>query len=334
MKSKNLILLVGFIVSTNCFADCPWLPLRRVDEIFPDQAPWSMVDERPGRCKFVSDLRRTLGGLLAVNQIVEGSAKQAEEYVRSLGEGMAEDGAYRVTPEPTLGKAGIAVWPGKASDNSMLYLAGHQKNIVVMTNLTFPDGIDAAALAKARDLTKTVFTLDTGGGLQLPQVKPLSPEEKKREQQEREQARRARHAEADRIAARLAAWQDEGGGVLVDKQTGLHWTQSDNGKDVEQAQAIKYCERLELQGGKWRLPSADELAALYVWTEDQRIPCGSATCYASNLFHLTSYWFWSATGESATKAWHVDLSTGPGNSAKDDHFPPNFERYHRALCVR
>ena len=336
MKSKLLILAGCLALSPICFADCTWLPESQMNEIFPDKAPWSTLDVRQGRCKFLTDQSRAPIGSFAINQIVESSAKEAEDYVRSLGQGMAEGGSYRVKPEPALGKAGIAVWPGKVSDNSNLILAGHEKNIVVMTTVMFPGGIDAETEAKARDLTKKVFTLDTGGGLQLPKVKPLSPEEAKREKREEAEAQREKRAEDERVTARLAAWTDAGGGVLLDKQTGLQWTQSDNGKDVEQPQAIRYCEHLDLKGGKWRLPSEDELVALYVWTEDQRIPCRSGQgpeCFVSNLFHLTSNYFWSATSESATKAFHMDLSDGPGN----DHrvaWPPNFSKYHRALCVR
>lgn len=337
MKSNLLVLAACLAVSTTCFADCPWLPVSRMDEIFPDKAPWSMLDVRQGRCKFLTDESQAPIGSFAINQIVESSAKEAEEYVRSLGEGMAEGGSYRVKPEPALGKAGIAVWPGKASDNSMLTLAGHEKNIVVMTNITFPRGIDAATQAKAIELTKKVFALDTGGGLQLPKVKALSPEEKKREKREREEARSAQRAEAQRVTDRLAAWTDAGGGVLLDKQTGLQWTQSDNGKDIEQPQAINYCGHLDLQGGKWRLPSEDELVALYVFTDDddQRVPCGGRDnlCFASKSFHLTSNYFWSATSDGATKAFHMELDDGPGNNHRVA-YPPNFSKYHRALCVR
>ena len=35
----------------------------------------------------------------------------------------------------------------------------------------------------------------------------------------------------DHVEARLAVWTDAGGGILLDKQTGLQWTQSENGKD-------------------------------------------------------------------------------------------------------
>ena len=181
MKLKLLILTACLAASSSCFADCPWLPQSRMDEIFPDKAPWSMLDVRQGRCKFLTDQSRAPIGSFAINQIVKASAKEAESYVRSLSKGMNESGSYRVKPETTLGKAGIAVWPVDALDNSMLLLAGHEKNIVVMTTVMFQDGIDAATESKARDLTKKIFTLDTGGGLQMPSLKPQSAEEAKRQ---------------------------------------------------------------------------------------------------------------------------------------------------------
>lgn len=328
MNSRSIVLVACLTVSTTVLADCPFLPESRMDKLFPDQAPWSTLDARQGRCKFLTDQSRAPIGSLAVNQIVEVSPKEAEDYVRSLGKGMTE-GGYRVESVPALGAAGIAVRPGKASENGMLTLAGHSKNIVVMTNITFGHGVDAATQAKAVDLTREMFAADTGGGLVLPKVKPPTAEEKRAQEEED----RAAKAEAERAAKRLAAFTDAGGGVLLDKVTGLQWTQADNGKDIAQAQAVAYCEHLDLQGGHWRLPSEDELLALYVETDDDTVSCGDHQCYASKLFRLTNNYFWSATSESPTKFFHMELDDGPGNDHRVALHPGN-SRNHRALCAR
>src|SRR6185437_4412348 len=56
---------------------------------------------------------------------------------------------------------------------------------------------------------------------------------------------------------------DRGGGVLEQVSSGLQWTQADNGRDINWENARKYCEELPLAGGKWRMPSIDELHNLY-----------------------------------------------------------------------
>lgn len=50
-----------------------------------------------------------------------------------------------------------------------------------------------------------------------------------------------------------------GGGVVVDSETSLQWTQSDNGHDIDWPGANSYCQQ---RAGGWRLPSSNELGAL------------------------------------------------------------------------
>ena len=83
----------------------------------------------------------------------------------------------------------------------------------------------------------------------------------------------------------------------------------------------------------WRLPSVDELGALYISPDLDGPSCGTAgqRCHTSDLFHLSSYWFWSATPDSGGKSWHDDLSGGPHHR---ELWVADFSKYHRALCVR
>jgi len=50
----------------------------------------------------------------------------------------------------------------------------------------------------------------------------------------------------------------------TDPDTGLTWTKSDNGTDVDWNQANAYCSNLRLGGyTDWRLPTIDELQGIY-----------------------------------------------------------------------
>jgi hypothetical protein len=58
--------------------------------------------------------------------------------------------------------------------------------------------------------------------------------------------------------------------VWSDSATGLMWTRSDNGNDVDWNSAVSYCQNLSLGGySGWRLPSIDELQEIY--DPDERV---------------------------------------------------------------
>jgi len=145
--------------------ECPWMANSRLDAAFPDRAPWTLMAGGRGRCKFVSDESKP-ASTISLTQMVEASPKEAEEYVKTVGAGMAE--TYAVKAIGGIGKAGVAVRERSAADSRMLTLIGHQKNVVVMTQMSFFGGVDAAQQAKALELTQATFTADTGGGLQMP----------------------------------------------------------------------------------------------------------------------------------------------------------------------
>ena len=134
-------------------------------------------------------------------------------------------------------------------------------------------------------------------------------------------------------------WKDNGNQTLTDTFTGLVWTKRDNLSDINQTDAMRYCDTLALAGGKWRLPSIDEVAALYS-TRDGSVPCGTykgtdLTCHVSSLFYLTMAAFWSSTSGSpdpdngSARAWGVFLVTGD-RIQRDVSYSAN----DRALCVR
>ena len=144
---------------------CSWMPDSRINEAYPDRAPWSTLAGGQGRCKFVSDQRKA-SSTLSLTQMVNATAKEAEAYVVTLAKEMAE--TYQVKPVNAIGKAGVAVRENGAPNNRMLTLIGHQKNIVVMTQLSFHGGVNEAQQAKAQELTTQTFVIDTGGGLRMP----------------------------------------------------------------------------------------------------------------------------------------------------------------------
>jgi len=147
------------------------------------------------------------------------------------------------------------------------------------------------------------------------------------ERNEAAQAAQAAEAESERLAAIRNRFVDAGDGVLKDNQTGLYWTQSDNGSNVNWGQAGAWCQQ---RGQGWQLPSVDELAGIYDDSGNVSTQCGSLTCTVSSKFRLTSYWFWSATpGNGSGEAWGVGLVLGERFS-----LVVSFAFNRRALCVR
>lgn len=125
---------------------------------------------------------------------------------------------------------------------------------------------------------------------------------------------------------------DLGGGVLKDSQTGLKWTQSDNGSNINWYGARNYCANLN---GGWRLPSTDELQGIYDPSGLMSSNCGtyqgrSLTCKVSPLFRLSSAAFWSNVLNGSSEALFVSLYDGQRFSARVD----SHGGHGRVLCVR
>lgn len=114
------------------------------------------------------------------------------------------------------------------------------------------------------------------------------------------------------------------GGVVRDTKTGLEWTQSDNGSEINWSEATRYCTG---KGDGWRLGSPDELESLY--DTAQSTSCGKHTCRVSPNFRLTASWFWSNELKGSSYAWTVYLHVG---NRYAHHVEPRY--YTRALCVR
>ncbi|GIX38064.1 MAG: hypothetical protein KatS3mg127_1303 [Silanimonas sp.] len=119
-------------------------------------------------------------------------------------------------------------------------------------------------------------------------------------------------------------FEEAGQGLLRDTRTGLLWTQSDNGSEVNWYQARDFC-----QSKGMRLPSIDELAAIYNRAGAGTTFCGGYTCQVSPLFRLTGTTPWSGTLQGPTGAFYFFLNDGNRGS-------PHLDlalSHTRALCV-
>jgi hypothetical protein len=126
-----------------------------------------------------------------------------------------------------------------------------------------------------------------------------------------------------------ARWSEAGGGVLSDSRGNLSWTQSDNGEDIDWTAAGKYCGALKLSGGGWRLPTLDELQAIYDASGGSSTKCRVTNCRVSALFKLSSYWFWTSTPYGKNEAVTVTLGSGLPAS-----YATTYAIDARALCVK
>jgi hypothetical protein len=164
MRYPLLFALLTLLASPALAEPCKWMPDSRIDEAYGDRAPWSTMAGGPGRCKFVSNPRQP-ASTISLTQMVKASPEAAADYARTVGGGMAK--SYKVEPAEGIGVEGVAVRQHEA-DGRMLTLIGHKGNIVVMTQMSFLGGVDAAQQAEAITLTQMWFDLETGGGLVLP----------------------------------------------------------------------------------------------------------------------------------------------------------------------
>jgi hypothetical protein len=134
-------------------------------------------------------------------------------------------------------------------------------------------------------------------------------------------------------SARFEAGSD---GTVRDTQTGLVWTQKDNGADVDFAGAKAFCEGSTVGGhDDWRLPTIEELQALY----DEGVASPPTYLYHGKpyplrmdpAFQLSAPGVWSSSlrYENRGVAWSFFFSSGRQLSTM-----PTATNYQRALCVR
>ena len=111
--------------------------------------------------------------------------------------------------------------------------------------------------------------------------------------------------------------------TIKDQQTGLLWTQRENGFAIDWYQARDYCAKMD---GGWRLPKAEDFAGIQADLSRVTKPCADATCKSETPFRLANGWLWSETSNGVSEAIGVNLVTGEQQSTYR-------ARRHRAICV-
>ena len=176
MRNLTCCLLLSLAIEPLARAqDCPWLPDSRMDEAYPQMAPWSTLAEGVGRCKFNSVGRRP-NNFFTLTSMVKATPREAESYVRSLHDSMAK--TYQASPLPAIGPGGFGVKPRDDGTSGFLTLVGHRGKVVVMAQLTFREPVTDAEKAVAVALTKETFSLaddPVDAGCRTEAVSTLGP---------------------------------------------------------------------------------------------------------------------------------------------------------------
>lgn len=167
---------------------------------------------------------------------------------------------------------------------------------------------------------------------QTPTIEDLEKriEEAKRAKDAAQQAEAESKRQRDQAAAapgplsKARRFDELGDGLLRDHRTGLVWSASDNGADINWDDAAHYCNRRGML-----LPTVAQLQSLVDRSGTMTTPCQGKQCKVSQRFHLTGYRFWTQQQEDERWALFVSLNNGRRNF---DHagLRDNF----RALCVR
>ena len=108
---------------------------------------------------------------------------------------------------------------------------------------------------------------------------------------------------------------DNGNGTITDNATGLTWTQDDSGKGLNWADALNYCEGLELAGfDDWRLPNVKELQSIVDYSRSPDTSDSAAIDPIFNVSTITSEaggvdypFYWSSTT-------HTNMRSGDAGS--------------------
>jgi len=111
-------------------------------------------------------------------------------------------------------------------------------------------------------------------------------------------------------------------GILADPENGLEWVWVDNGRNVDWDSAKAFCERLDVAGRGWRLPTMDELETLV----------GRDSRFGFKIVEplwLTACCVWSSEEHGSISAWYMGFDAGERGFVTRD-----YQDDARALCVR
>ena len=100
---------------------------------------------------------------------------------------------------------------------------------------------------------------------------------------------------------------DNGNGSVTDTATGLIWQQQDDDVERNHAEAIMYCQNLDLAGStNWRLPNIKELMSIV----DYRIDKPSIDDAMFPETNSANYWSVSSRASFPDTAWLVFFVNG------------------------
>jgi hypothetical protein len=124
---------------------------------------------------------------------------------------------------------------------------------------------------------------------------------------------------------------DNGDGTVSDSATGLVWQQTDDNTLRTWAEALQYCEDLELAGqSDWRLPNVKELVSIS--DKDARDPAIDESVFGiSDVVDYEHYPYYSSTPSTAYNPviWGVDFQFGQTTEYAAGSNPEAYAR-----CVR
>jgi len=109
-------------------------------------------------------------------------------------------------------------------------------------------------------------------------------------------------------------------GVVLDTHTGLEWVAGPD-RNTSWNEARLWVANLTLDGGRWRMPTRNELKTLYLK--------GIGPRNMTPLLKTTGWWVWSGESKSASSAWHVDFRHG-----SELWYIHAFNQFGRAFAVR
>lgn len=171
-------------------------------------------------------------------------------------------------------------------------------------------------------------------GLETEQQKKALAEEKQKLEETKKQlaaAQRPFVPKANEIKrdGRFVAYDD---GTVLDTKLNLMWAGKDNGNNINWADAKSYCENYRGGGyADWRMPTQDELTALYDAGKSRRAACNRwlPVYVATELIDITCYAPWASETRGSGAAL---FNFGLGN--KYWHHQSNDISESRALPVR
>jgi hypothetical protein len=139
---------------------------------------------------------------------------------------------------------------------------------------------------------------------------------------------------------------DNRNGTISDLRTGLMWSKTDNGFDINWDDAKEYCEKLELaEFNDWRLPTISELKTLidkqqFSIASNKQGEIKALPINIAPIFSLGSFIFWSSELEDSNGEVEIEGSTGKAyiQMVMDDFSSYADSKgqvlYHRVIAVR